>query len=202
MLDFITDLIKGDIQQKHDKTMAQNSVSWRVEDAKRAGISPLAALGVQGFSASDVSGGGHGATSGLDQMMQRDIMKEKAKQEKLKTTMMERSLADSYEPKNPINRPPAEMDTPRITVPEVTRDQGKPMGKDKLGRPYYGYHYSGNRKIYHYNRTSGEGFEQEYGDVGGTPMGIANFLNDLIKNQQLLRHKYRNYNPTEGDFDN
>lgn len=37
---------------KAQREFAQNSISWKVEDAKRAGIHPLAALGASGYQAS------------------------------------------------------------------------------------------------------------------------------------------------------
>jgi len=43
---------------KSQKEFAQNGIRWKVEDAKRAGISPLAALGAQTTSFSPVSVGG------------------------------------------------------------------------------------------------------------------------------------------------
>lgn len=52
------------MQEQFQREMAQNSISWRVDDAKRAGISPLAALGAPTFSPTvsvppvDYSGGG------------------------------------------------------------------------------------------------------------------------------------------------
>lgn len=37
---------------KAQREFAQNSISWKVEDAKRAGVHPLAALGASGYQAS------------------------------------------------------------------------------------------------------------------------------------------------------
>lgn len=56
-------------QKNHQmqKEFAQNSIQWKVEDAKKAGIHPAIALGAQGYSASpsyvapDVSSGFNGA---------------------------------------------------------------------------------------------------------------------------------------------
>lgn len=54
------------MQEAFQREMAQNSISWRVQDAARAGISPLAALGAPTFSPTvsapgiDYSGGGGG----------------------------------------------------------------------------------------------------------------------------------------------
>lgn len=61
-----------------NKEFAQNSIQWKVADAKKAGIHPLAALGSQGsyFSPSSVSGGDYGEgqaqagiVQGLGQML-------------------------------------------------------------------------------------------------------------------------------------
>lgn len=46
ILDSVTSLWEGSQNRKAQKQAAQNSVSWRVADAKRAGIHPLAAMGI------------------------------------------------------------------------------------------------------------------------------------------------------------
>lgn len=58
------------MQEQFQREMAQNSISWRVQDAQRAGISPLAALGAPTFSPTvsappvDYSAGGGGSNIG------------------------------------------------------------------------------------------------------------------------------------------
>lgn len=62
---------------KAQREFAQNSISWKVEDAKRAGVHPLAALGASGYQASpsfmsaDVgSPVGNGISQGLSKVGQ------------------------------------------------------------------------------------------------------------------------------------
>ena len=42
-------------QFEYQKELARNQLQWRVEDAKKAGLHPMAALGLQGTSFSPVS---------------------------------------------------------------------------------------------------------------------------------------------------
>lgn len=59
-------------QLAYQKELAHNQVQWRVEDAKRAGLHPLAALGVSPMSYSPVSGSAVGADySGVGQSLQQ-----------------------------------------------------------------------------------------------------------------------------------
>lgn len=59
------------MQEQFAREMAQNSISWRVEDAKRSGISPLVALGAPTFSPPALQVGGvdyaaSGGRGGMD----------------------------------------------------------------------------------------------------------------------------------------
>lgn len=57
-------------QIAYQKELARNQIQWRVQDAKAAGLHPLAALGVSGSSYSPVSiGGASYDTSGLSQSL-------------------------------------------------------------------------------------------------------------------------------------
>lgn len=59
-------------QLAYQKELAHNQVQWRVEDAKKAGLHPLAALGVSPMSYSPVSGSAVGADySGVGQSLQQ-----------------------------------------------------------------------------------------------------------------------------------
>lgn len=194
MLDWVMDLIGGSIgadrQAKHDKEMAQNSVSWRVADAQRAGISPLAALGVQGFSASDVMG--QTPRSDFNSMIQRDIMKEKLKQEKLITRSMAKETIDQT-PANQdmLKRPPATVSTPQVTLPEVDRGRSQPLGVDGRGNPFYGESLRppGYPTWKNYSQKSAEGYASEYGELGDWVGGFLNALEDAYKNaREHSRH--------------
>lgn len=69
---------KGQANQSYDaqKEFAQNSIQWKVEDARKAGISPLAALGASGYQYSPVSvmdDGGSGTWHTMGQNLSRSI---------------------------------------------------------------------------------------------------------------------------------
>lgn len=76
--------LQGDINRENlanAKEFAQNSIQWKVEDAKKAGIHPLAALGTQSaYAPSSYAGGDSGETQAtmgivgsLGQMLQTAI---------------------------------------------------------------------------------------------------------------------------------
>lgn len=206
MLDFLGQLLGADMQKKHDENMARNSISWRVEDAKRSGISPLAALGVQGFNASDVSSGmGSAIGRDVDRMTGRQLTKEKLKQERIKTQMMskERDILFGGTNKQDVTgmkRPPTVVEPNRVPGQSLPRNTVKPMGYDNKGRPYYNMTIGpGGQKRYHYSPSSGEDYEQEFGDVGAINQ-FENWMWDFFRN--LHRGDYDQLNPTEGDFAN
>lgn len=61
-------------QIEYQKELAKNQVQWRTEDAKKAGLHPLAALGVSPMSYSPVSGSAVGSTydySGVGQSLRQ-----------------------------------------------------------------------------------------------------------------------------------
>jgi hypothetical protein len=59
-------------QLAYQKELAKNQIQWRVNDAKAAGLHPLAALGVSSMSYSPVSGSAVGADySGVGQSLQQ-----------------------------------------------------------------------------------------------------------------------------------
>lgn len=57
-------------QMEMQREFAQNGVRWKVEDAKRAGIHPLAALGAQTFSYNPVMTGDNGVSEAMARMGQ------------------------------------------------------------------------------------------------------------------------------------
>lgn len=133
---------EADKQAKEDyarqKEFVQNSIQWRVQDAKSAGIHPLAALGGSGvsYSPSGSTGGGFGDALGRtgqalsravsnsfltpEQKLNRksaqldiDLKEEALKQERAKTANMQKNL-------NKVGQNPEPMQatvTPRTTAP-------------------------------------------------------------------------------------
>lgn len=87
-------------QMQYQKDLAQNQVQWRVEDAKKAGLHPLAALGISPMSYSPVQGTAVGADySGLNgvgdslaqmgQNIDAHIMNAKTKEERQKALRLQ-----------------------------------------------------------------------------------------------------------------
>ena len=61
-------------QMAYQKELAQSQIQWRVEDAKKAGLHPMAALGLSPMSYSPVSGSAVGSTydySGVGNSLQQ-----------------------------------------------------------------------------------------------------------------------------------
>lgn len=66
-MSFLGNMMQGDANRDAQRDFAQHGLSWRVEDAKEAGINPLAALGAQLSSFSNTVGAGTGvAEAGQD----------------------------------------------------------------------------------------------------------------------------------------
>lgn len=79
-------LNQNEINRKNaelQKEFAQNSIQWKVEDAKRAGVHPLAALGASGYSASPsfvgadngIAQAGQQVSQGIAKALDRDAEK-------------------------------------------------------------------------------------------------------------------------------
>lgn len=96
------------------REFAQNSIQWRVEDAKRAGIHPLAALGASGYSASPSSVGadngiaqaGQIAASGLSKVLDRNQAKLsdlEVRSKELDVIKQEKELSDMGQKLSPFN---------------------------------------------------------------------------------------------------
>jgi hypothetical protein len=101
------------LQQRADKEYAQNSVQWRVEDAKKAGIHPLAALGMQPYQnnpmhISDDPTGGIKALGDAftDAMLQKGVEEAKVREAEAHVANMRhtRAVAESIELENDIKR--------------------------------------------------------------------------------------------------
>lgn len=80
-------------QENLQREFAQNGIRWRVEDARAAGIHPLAALGASGASYTPVSVGDYGDSSGANyEQMGQQIMGaflNKATQDERSTVMLD-----------------------------------------------------------------------------------------------------------------
>ncbi len=86
--------------QRQQREFAQNAIQWRVADAKKAGLHPLAALGSQGISYSPVYDSGSGdinpdfssITSGAASLMDREARKQAAEDRKMQTDLTQAQI--------------------------------------------------------------------------------------------------------------
>lgn len=102
---FAGDLYQGHLNRKHDKAVnaqnaelqrqfAQMGITWRVQDAQRAGIHPLAALGASGASASPSYqiGSSDNAYSNLGQNLSRAMGSTMNSQDRIETKLRNEHL--------------------------------------------------------------------------------------------------------------
>lgn len=71
--------VQSDINEKNkdlQKEFAQNSIQWRVQDAQKAGIHPLAALGAAGYQASPSYVGSDSGIAQAGQQISQGIMQQ------------------------------------------------------------------------------------------------------------------------------
>lgn len=99
--------------RKLQKDIAQKQIRWRVDDAKAAGIHPLAALGISPSSGTGFVGAGDYGIGGAAEAMgqafrqqgalssdEKKIIREKARQEELKTEILGKERDALYNAKN------------------------------------------------------------------------------------------------------
>lgn len=185
------------------REFAQHGIQWKVDDARAAGINPLAALGSQPASFSPVSIGGEAAKPGdsftnMGQDLQRAFkaastasMREESDNAELRKLNLEKASLENDVLRNEIAS--KQMRTSRInaqvgppmpiarTISEnapVKADDIKQKAEDfpatKIGRPF-GYPVPHNPWF-----GDGQSFEDRYGDseIGSTLKGAANLLAD------------------------
>uniref|UniRef100_A0AAU8B1A6 DNA pilot protein n=1 Tax=Dulem virus 91 TaxID=3145802 RepID=A0AAU8B1A6_9VIRU len=174
-------------QLAYQKELAQNQIQWKVEDAKKAGLHPLAGLGVSPASYSPVSGGAvgydySGLGNSLQQMGQdidRSIMQGKDREERRKALeLQDKSIALDLQAKDLNNQIlQSELASRRIRLaqqmgPPTPSTRGLSAGKYAIpgqvdGRfmdkpvPQLGWAYDdkGRRKL-----VPGQDYQQLYED--------------------------------------
>lgn len=184
------------------REFAQHGVSWKVEDAKAAGINPLAALGAQTTSFSPISLGGEApkseAFSNMGQDLQRAFkaastagMREEADNAELRKLNLEKASLENDVLRQEINskqmrngRLNAQVGPPlpvARTISEnapVKSDDIKQKAEDypatKIVRPF-GYPLAANPYF-----GDGQSYEDRYGDseIGSTIKFGVNTLAD------------------------
>lgn len=181
------------------KEFAQMGIRWKVEDAKAAGLHPLAALGAQTSSFSPVSVGGEAPKMDLgslgqdlsrafkatmskeerDESEARKISLEKGKLEnELLRSQLNRTAPTSGQigPPIPLPRPGPRRTAEGFAVADddiKSKEESTP-GVNRL--PLWGVlpikTYPG--------RATGQDLENEYGEYGGGALALPNIATDLI----------------------
>lgn len=162
-------------QAKLQREFAQNGIQWRVEDAKKAGVHPLAALGFQGTSYSPVSVGtpdfgSAGAAIGNAIHKTSDPATRTAID-----LSLEKAALENEHLRAQINAIRAtRTQSPGIPSPETASDTGQPA---LIGpAPKHPGLRGGNT---HYPLNSdAEDYQNRYGDVIENIAGARNFIND------------------------
>nr|WP_317315728.1 hypothetical protein [Limosilactobacillus mucosae] len=122
----------------NQKEFAQNSIQWRVNDAKKAGIHPLAALGTQGSyytpsaSASSANYGDMVASVGGQigsALMQKSLM---LQNQKLMADINKTNAeTKAIQGQNSAQLPLATIETTKL--PKDTREVGRDIARGKMG---------------------------------------------------------------------
>lgn len=174
-------------QYKQQKEFAQNAIQWKVDDAKKAGVHPLAALGAQTTSYSPVSVGGADFTQSgqslgraLDAHMdttERTVSKLAVEKAALENDYLRAQIASIRGRINqaPIPARPSERDdnliqgqgdtraVTKITNPEELTHLNTPFGRMRV-RPF---------------TSNAQTYEDRYGDIIQEFGGLGNFVADL-----------------------
>lgn len=163
----------GDKNAQQQLSFARNSIRWRVEDAKRAGVHPLYALGAPTMSPSpsyvgDTSLGSSIASMGADVSRAMEVGNSSAG----RLTNQLSQLA--------LTRAGLENELLRSQIARTNRELGPPgvQGANPLlgtvlqgsdGKPIMTVH----------GPTPAQTAENQYGEVGGELFGISNLIYDI-----------------------
>lgn len=205
--DYFLDKQAANKQYKHQKEFAQQGIKWKVEDAERAGIHPLYALGAQTTSYSPVSTGGSDFGS-MGQNIGRAIDATRSNPEKaealaltasqvqleglrldndLKRAQLASAVALARQGANPglpdastrVSGIPGSGDYDRVMLPQQT-----PWLRAGQSRPY----------PVDKRWSDAQSYEDRYGEMSDYIMGPAIFAADLLKQRQT--HFDRNVRPS------
>lgn len=152
-------------QIKYQKQFAKNGIQWRVEDAKKAGIHPLAALGASTSNYSPVGNGfgdaitQAGAQIG-DAVNKRDAEKKNAPLDALNARLVESSIA--------TNQAQAELyraQALNTAADARNRAVGAVGGKSAI--------FDGMEVPYMSNTSSASDLEDKHGELGDMLAAIA-----------------------------
>lgn len=179
---------------KQDENMARNSLRWRVEDAKRAGIHPLAALGMPFAQSSGLPMPVNATDYGFGEAIQG---KQRRQVEKKQTDLIDAQIresnaraalteveaqsqysdfVDKQRQASALSRGVANQNVIKDNPPEVTTIT-TPAGRFKTSAT-----------------TRAQEFEDEYSDIPGNIYGLWRFMNDAFesfKRRVNRKHHHR-----------
>lgn len=140
--------IQADINKKNyemQKEFAQNSLQWKVEDAKKAGLHPLAAVGAQGYTANPSFVGsnfGEGLSkfgSALGGAINQDARDAKREAEEMKKLQLENMRLQNEQIKAQTDNIRKKSDVMSEVMPSVTKLphllQKPNVGRAELKKP-------------------------------------------------------------------
>lgn len=184
-----------DKDSKTQREFAQKGVTWKVEDAKRAGVHPLFALGAQTHSFAPVTTGAvQSSMSNMGQDLSRAVaagttsqgrMDAQVKALTLTRMGLENDLLASQIAAAKTALPPALPGSPTVLpgqgdtpVLEVNPPQRTPHLVNPRGE-----------KIPTYNLPDAQTYEDRYGEVGSGVYGVRNWLYDNFPGVMELMQK-------------
>lgn len=176
-----------DQERAAQREAAQNSVQWRVADAKKAGIHPLAALGMQPISLAPVNVGGDPSWADMGQDLGRAVAAGSTVNQRV--DQMSRSIVSAQleglnldndikraELASRVRRNLLGAGVPPV-VPEVGPNtaRGADIGGQTLPLP-------GGKEIKSGRTATSEEIERQYGDVAQSIYGIGRMVDDSANN--------------------
>jgi hypothetical protein len=167
------------------KDMAKNRLTYAVADAKRAGLSPLAAIGAPPWSPPVTgSGPGDALLAASDSIRQSQLNSES----KARVRLLDAQTADT------VTRMKIASDLARL---KITASHTKDTGLD-IGIPKEELIYTpGSGRFRTGFSTKQEDVEDQYGGIVGELYGIGRFANDSVDNLGRAVREYlrKNLNP-------
>lgn len=174
---FLNNKAASDESQKNwdrQKTAMKNQIQWKVQDAEKAGIHPLAALGVNPASApgaAQVFDNGIGnAASALGEAVERSMDPMQKGALAMQRIQLERGTLDNELVRGQIAS--QRMKNIQQSTPGVVSTTGNNVLVNPLTDKPFPAKYP----------NLGQDAENAYSDIGGNAFGAANLISDLLRN--------------------
>lgn len=184
------------------REFAQSGVQWKVEDAKKAGVHPLYALGAQTTSFSPVSVGATADTSlgsgvaSAGQDLSRAITATAPKQTRVEAIAtaqaLEKGQLENELLRSQIRKLNSQVGPPMPTLADKNAIPGQPIsvpGDTKIeAAPALAV--QGGRWGHHPGYSNSEDFEKRYGELSDWFAGPVILWNDMVHNSQATSKKW------------